>query len=233
MGRTARQQVIPRASAPDSHSNKQVPGSPGTSESGTCSTVQDKPGSRKLWWRDRSHWQFNSHELDKYVRDYGPFTVDACAASSETAQAPKFYTNQKSFCQADVSGESVWLNVPFRRTGQSLRHYLQCKSKAADRTSAVLVVPKWTDTWWWQLTKDMKTLAEYPAGVSMFSMAPLKESDPWVDMKPPTWATVVLWDPPAETQQNKVCADEQSPQTRSEAAPIKWTTVAFYPAVTN
>src|SRR6185437_6140557 len=82
--------------------------------------------------------------------------------------------------------------------------------------SAVLVVPKWTDTWWWQLTKNMKVLAEYPAGVSMFSMAPLKEGGPWIDMKAPTWATVVLWDPPAVTQQHNSCTDEHSPQIQSD-----------------
>ena len=52
--------------------------------------------------------------------------------------AKKFYHSQNSFLKANVEGENVWLNVPFRRAGKFLRHYLECKERAPAQTSAVI-----------------------------------------------------------------------------------------------
>lgn len=190
MGRTVRlEQAKPQAPGKDSRQVESLQ----TCKLGTPAAVPGKKGSRRIRWRDHACWKFKRLEFDKFVAPYGTFTVDACA-TPETAQAEKFYSSQKSFLKADVGGESVWLNVPFRQTGQYLRHYLECKAKAPESTCAVMVVPKWTTAWWWKFTKDMRVLKEYPAGISVFSSTSPEGYE--VEMKPPRWDTVVLYDPP-------------------------------------
>jgi len=151
--------------------------------------------------RDCQTWVLSSLEKTTHVRQYGPFTVDACA-DANTAQAVKFHSGYKAFRKADVSGESVWLNAPIRRAGQYLRHYLQCKQKAPSTTCAVLVLPKWDQKPWWGLTKGMRVLHEYPVGTKGLFKCPAVSSEnsgqqQWIEMGPLKWPVVILWDPPA------------------------------------
>lgn len=181
-----------------------------TCKLGTTATVPGERGSRQIRWRDRLCWRFNSLEFAKYVEQYGTFTVDACA-TTESAQAEKFYTSLKSFLEADVSGETVWLNVPFRQTGQYLRHYLECKARSPEETSAVLVVPKWTTAWWWKLTSGMRVVKEYSAGTSVFTIGSRGQGG-LTEMKPPQWDTVVFYDPPIVTVKPKPWEDVEADQ---------------------
>lgn len=128
---------------------------------------------------------------------YGPFTVDACAdPEGKNALAKKFYHSQKSFLKANVEGENVWLNVPFRRAQRFLKHYLECKERAPTQTSAVIVLPKWEQKPWWQLTQGFRLLRTYPAGSRLFTAPPLAPGEPRVDMGPTKWPVCVFWDPP-------------------------------------
>jgi hypothetical protein len=145
--------------------------------------------------RDCTYWRFNRLEKVKYADAYGPFSVDACARE-ETAQADKFYKGFTDFRKADVSGESVWLNVPFRHAGQYLRHYLDCKRAAPETTCGVFVLPKWDRKPWWKLTQGMKVIREYPAGTDGLFTIPAGDS--WVEQAS-KWPVVLLWDPPVNT----------------------------------
>ena len=140
---------------------------------------------------------FDPVEMVRYAAFYGPFTVDACADSEgRNAQADKFYHNQNSFLKANVEGENVWLNAPFRRAGSFIRHYLECKERAPAQTSAVIILPKWTNKSWWKLTEGFRVLKTYPAGTNLFTAPSPQHDGTRVDMGPTRWETVVFWDPP-------------------------------------
>lgn len=210
MSRTVRiEQAQPRAPVRDS---RQVEGSQRPSEPGASSAAQGKAGTRRCGrLRDCAYWLFNRLEKVKYADAYGPFSVDACARE-ETAQADKFYKGFTDFRKANVSGESVWLNVPFRHAGQYLRHYLDCKKVAPETTCGVLVLPKWDKKPWWKLTQGMRVIREYPAGMEgLFS---IPSGDRWVEQAS-KWPVVLLWDPPMNTGVKPRPWDEES-QTKEE-----------------
>lgn len=191
MGRTVRnEQAQPHAPVKDS---RQVEGSQRPSEPGTTRESQGKAGTRRgRRLRDCTHWLFSRLEKVKYADAYGPFSVDACACE-DPAQADKFYKGSTDFRKANVSGESVWLNVPFRYAGQYLRHYLDCKKAAPETTCGMFVLPKWDRKPWWKLTQGMKVIREYPAGTEgLFS---IPSGDRWVEQTS-RWPVVVMWDPP-------------------------------------
>lgn len=123
--------------------------------------------------------------------------MDACAnPDGSNAQATKFYHSQKSFLKANVEGENIWLNAPFRRAGTFLRHYLENKERAPTQTSGVIVLPQWENKPWWKLTQGFRLLRTYPAGTDLFT-APSKEpGGPRVSMGPTKWPVCVFWDPP-------------------------------------
>ena len=106
---------------------------------------------------------FDPEEYARYAVRYGPFTVDACAdPEGKNAQARKFYHSRNSFLKANVEGENVWLNAPFRRAGKFLEHYLEGLECAPAQTSAVIILPLWTNTPWWKLTEGFQVIGAYP-----------------------------------------------------------------------
>ena len=90
----------------------------------------------------------------------------------------------------------VWLNVPFRRAGKFLRHYLECKERAPAQTSAVIVLPKWENKPWWQMTQGLRLLKTYPAGTQLFTVPSKTPGGPCIDMGPTKWPVCVFWNPP-------------------------------------
>ena len=156
-----------------------------------------KPRRRSPRLRDRTDWRFHPKEHAEYAAIYGPFTVDACAnPAGENAVAKKFYHSQNSFLKANVEGENVWLNVPFRRAGKFLRHYLECKERTPAQTSAVIVLPKWENKPWWQMTQGLRLLKTYPAGTKLFTVPSKTPGGPCIHMGPTKWPVCVFWDPP-------------------------------------
>lgn len=152
---------------------------------------------RKPRKRDREDWMFHPREFAEYAAMYGPFTVDACSdPSGENAQAKKFYHSQNSFLKANVEGENVWLNAPFRRAGKFLSHYLECKERAPTQTSAIIVLPEWQHKPWWKFTEGLRLLRRYPAGSTLFTAPSRRPSEDRVDMGPTKWPVCVFWDPP-------------------------------------
>ena len=154
------EQAQPRAPVKDS---RQVEGSQRPSEPGASSLAQGKAGTRRGGRLRDCHWLFNRLEKVKRADAYGPFSVDACARV-ETAQADKFYKGFTDFRKANVSGESVWLNVPFRYAGQYLRHYLDCKKTAPETTCGVFDSPKWARKPGWQGRRPINRTASGTAG---------------------------------------------------------------------
>lgn len=142
-------------------------------------------------------WQFDKHEFLKLSAGYGPFDVDACAsASGQNAQVPKFHHSQHSFLQAQVQGMNVWLHPPYHKAEAFLRHYLDCKTKTPQTTSAVTVLPKLKDQSWWPLVKNMTVIREYPTGSCLFTAPATMPGRPRQTLGPTSWPTIIFWDPP-------------------------------------
>jgi hypothetical protein len=140
---------------------------------------------------------FDPRERTSFEAYYGPFTVDACAdPEGHNAQAPKFYHSQNSFLKANVEGENVWLNAPFRRAGHFLKHYLECKERAPAQTCAVIILPRWENKPWWRLTEGFRVLRVYPAGTHLFTAPTHPGAVIREDLGPTKWEVVVFWDPP-------------------------------------
>lgn len=92
----------------------------------------------------------------------------------------------------DVSGESLWINPPFRQAGAFIDHYLQCKQKSPSDTCALIVLPRWKRAKWWGVaTQHFKVARYYPAGTPLFQYPGSK------DLSPCKWPVTVFWDGPS------------------------------------
>ena len=157
----------------------------------------EEGGRRRHRVRDREAWLLRDKERIRFA-EYGPFKVDTSASCRCGGRLPggRTHSGRTSFLQADVCGASVWLNVPLRRSGVFLQHYLAGKQKAPTTTSAVLILPKCPHKPWWALTKDMKVLHEYPAGSDIFITSPTAAGVSKEQVQRSTRDVVVFWDPP-------------------------------------
>jgi len=130
--------------------------------------------------------------------EFGPFTVDACCdnlgANAQVAQL--FFCPSRSFLQADVSAQTVWLHPPVSLGYEFVEHYLSCKAEATTRTSAVIVLPDLPSAPWKSLVSNMRVVHRYPAGSRIYfpqdaGVGPTSSAAVGVP-----WATCVYHDPP-------------------------------------
>ena len=145
---------------------------------------------------DREDRRLLPSEFSCFVSVLGhAFDIDACANDSgDNALVTTYCSPSNSFLRHDCSGKHVWCNPPFAHAEAFLLHYLACKSKRPAHTSAVFLLPKWTNMPWWSLTHGMKLLHEYPVGSVIFYWPANKggrETAPGIP-----WPVVVLYDKP-------------------------------------
>ena len=130
--------------------------------------------------------------------EFGPFTVDACCddlgANAHVAQL--FFCPSRSFLQADVSAQTVWLHPPVSRGYESVEHYLSCKAEAPTRTSAVIVLPDLPSAPWRSLVSNMRLVHRYPAGSRIFLPKVAGVGSTLSAAVGVPWATCVYHDPP-------------------------------------
>jgi hypothetical protein len=70
------------------------------------------------------------------------FTLDACAADDgHNALCDNFCSPSRSFLDADLQNNHVWLNAPFDILQECVCHYWQQKQLYPDKLSACIVVP--------------------------------------------------------------------------------------------
>lgn len=113
------------------------------------------------------------HEFEHLQRLSGaPFDVDACCNSTgNNALCNQFYSDKASFLTANVSGQHIWLNAPFRYLSEFIQHYLDNKARKPLTTSACILVPAWNkDSPWRPLLQGMQLLHVYPVGTQLFTM---------------------------------------------------------------
>ncbi len=132
--------------------------------------------------------------------EYGPVSLDACSdIRGRNALTRRYLSSAQDFRKTNVSGETLWLNPPFRQAGDFLQHYLQCKELAPQTTSALIVLPYWPRRSWWKLTSQFKVVKYYPAGTHHLFTAP--PADPTStaarrDLGPTRWPVYVFYDGP-------------------------------------
>ena len=135
-----------------------------------------------------------------------PFDIDACCDDDGVNSHCASYCSPSSFfLKRDVSGQHVWMNVPTNRIELFIRHYLKCKARAPQSTSACVVVPCWQGPWRKLLT-GMKLLKSYEQGSTLFT-APRRGSN-CAPHGPAPWVVEIWYDAPAPAVQvNSVSSD--------------------------
>ena len=97
------------------------------------------------------------------------FDIDACCDDDGVnSHCASYCSPSSAFLKRDVSGQHVWMNVPTNRIGLFIRHYLKCKARTPQSTSACVVVPCWQGPWRKLLT-GMKLLKFYEQGSTLFT----------------------------------------------------------------
>lgn len=126
-----------------------------------------------------------------------PFTWDACCnnSGSNSVCLAGFSSPLDSFLNKDCTGLHVWINAPFKKLDAILAHYVACKVKAPESTSACIVVPRWTGgSSWRKHLHGMRLLHEYAPGTALFSTLASSALGPWPDKL--ACALQVWYDPP-------------------------------------
>ena len=185
--------------------------------------------------KDTSDWMLNRSEFLKWQRELGvTFSVDACCdPDGFNSHVPtRFYSKDKSFLQADVSGETVWCNPPFHSAVTFLSHYLQCKSTAPWSTSGVFILPKWRNPKWANLTQGMRLLHEYPAHTQLFTRPNADPALDRVQVGPAPWPVQVFYDPPVPSSITNISLDNL-PSTSGSSPPSQYPPELSSPSPSN
>ena len=164
----------------------------------TKNSKAGQDGQSKTQKRDKQDWQFDPQEFAALQEQFGPLTLDAaCANDGSNAQLENYCCKQDSFLKKDLAGHNIWCNFPFQRLWTFLEYYLDAKAQSPHNISALLVLPKWEDAYWWPHIAGLPTVKEFPAGTHLFTAPPKGDgSGPRQDMGPCHWPVVVKWDAP-------------------------------------
>jgi len=128
---------------------------------------------------------------------YGPFTIDGCSSpDGANAHVERFYSKDNDFLAAEVGGETVWLNPPFRLAGKFIRHYLDCKERAPITTSCVMILPEDSTQSWWPLVSHLPVVRRWEANTQLFTMPPTQPGGERRRKDPCHFPVVAIWDPP-------------------------------------
>jgi hypothetical protein len=97
------------------------------------------------------------------------FTMDACSNDSgDNAMCTVFACPSDSFLDKNVCGHTVWINPPFAKISQFVRHYLTCKARSPQNTSACILIPAWPGKHR-RLLQGMELMHRYERGHVLFS----------------------------------------------------------------
>ena len=116
---------------------------------------------------------FDRVEFTKWKNVTGrDFSVDSsCLKEFHNAQLhdPNYSPLRKSFLKIPCEGQHVWLDPPHNKIFVMINHYLECKAKAPQTTSACIVVPRWVGgSPWRKLLKGMRLLHEYAPNTPLY-----------------------------------------------------------------
>lgn len=151
---------------------------------------------------DKADYMLEPELFAELEREYGPFDIDgASSASGHNSQCSVWCSAaRRNFLREDVGGKTVWLNPPFKFAQRFLEHYLRCKNKLPESTSACIVLPYKPKAEWWPLVAGMKVVRRWYAGTQLFTLPPTHDGKPRRRLRPCHFTVVVLYDAPGVTE---------------------------------
>ena len=113
---------------------------------------------------------FDRLEFQRLNEEYGPFTLDGAAAMYD-AQVPNYCACDRPFETTDVKGQTVFLNPPFSKALEMLKHFESERQESPLDTRAVIILPQWTSKYaasYRRITDKYKRIHTYPTGTFLF-----------------------------------------------------------------
>ena len=115
----------------------------------------------------RRQWRLDSSVFQVFNRAYGPINLDARLGRRHPLEAT-YCERVANLEQYEVLPEDVMWSMPIAdRTGSTLEFILS--GAMAPGSRALLLLPKWTRSSWWPLTRKLTLLDEIGRGEPIFS----------------------------------------------------------------
>ena len=117
------------------------------------------------------------------------FTVEACCdqqGMNRHNASLLYYSSENSFLDSDVTGESVFINPPWKLAKECITHIRDCHSKNPKGTKAVIVLPDWYT--FKESTKDLRLIRTIPAKTAgIFTKSPESDGSVREPVAPAPW----------------------------------------------
>ena len=97
-----------------------------------------------------------------------------------------YYSAETSFLNSDVTGESVFINPPWKIANECVTHLRECHSRDPANTKAVIVLPEWHT--FRESTKQLRLLRKIPANTpGIFTKSPESDGSIRMPVAPAPW----------------------------------------------
>ncbi|KAK3243213.1 hypothetical protein CYMTET_47120 [Cymbomonas tetramitiformis] len=107
--------------------------------------------------KDRDDWQFSPVLFAEMDEEFGPFTLDACVASSRAnAFCVRSWSAEDDARKQRFDGLNAWANLPFSVMYEILLNFLKCKRKQQMGTGGCFLVPVWEGDEAYELVSGMR-----------------------------------------------------------------------------
>ncbi|KAK3241736.1 hypothetical protein CYMTET_48530 [Cymbomonas tetramitiformis] len=148
-----------------------------------------------LWRQDREDWQFSPVLFAEMDEEFGPFTLDACVASSRAnAFCVRSWSAQDDARKQRFDGLNMWANLPFSVMYEILLNFLKCKRRQQMGTGGCFLVPVWEGDEAYELVSGMREVfrpvRKYRAGTMLFT-APALDGKGRSEWGPTRWDVLV------------------------------------------
>ncbi|KAK3236893.1 hypothetical protein CYMTET_52997 [Cymbomonas tetramitiformis] len=148
-----------------------------------------------LWRQDRDDWQFSPVLFAEMDEEFGPFTLDACVASSRAnAFCVRSWSAEDDARKQRFDGLNTWANLPFSVMYEILLNFLKCKRRQQMGTGGCFLVPVWEGDEAYELVSGMREVfrpvRKYRAGTMLFT-APALDGKGRSEWGPTRWDVLV------------------------------------------
>ena len=92
----------------------------------------------------------------------------------------------------DLTGRTVWANVPYENVTAFLDHYEQEKGKDPS-IAGMFVLPQWETAEWWSRLQQMNRVRHYARGTDLFTAPGRAGTTERVQMGTTQWPVNVFW----------------------------------------
>jgi hypothetical protein len=142
-----------------------------STDSRTVQNVPESSGNFISVHDERSDRMIHPEEFAYLERLAGcKFTVDCCAnPDGDNALVNRYFSADNSFLETDQMGkEMLFINPPYEQIDAFVEHYLHLKTQNPS-LGAVLLLPRWHATGWWQKVQNLEKLTVFRKGYRLFT----------------------------------------------------------------